>query len=188
MIPVGDALWVVESVNGQVLQVMSTGAVSRITDLSEGHLVPTGIVAAPEGGAYVGFLTSAPYPMGAAKVSHIAPNGTVTDVWTGLTTVTGLALSPDGVLYVAELSSEISDVEPFLTPETGRILRQAGPDSAEEVITGLDMPTAVRFGPDGALYVSAPAFGGDADAGRVIRIDFVSLAAAGTENQATPVP
>jgi hypothetical protein len=188
MVPVADTLWVVESVNGQVLQVMPTGAVSRIADLSEGHFVPTAIAAAPDGGAYVGYLTSAPYPAGAAKISHITADGAVEDVWTGLTTVTGLTLGPDGTLYAAELSSEISDAEPFLTPQTGRILRQTGPDSAEEIASGLDMPVAVRIGPDGALYVSTPAFGGDADAGQLIRIDLDSLATASAESQATPVP
>ncbi len=41
----------------------------------------------------------------------------------------------------------------------------------EEIASGLDMPVATRFGPDGALYVSTPAFGGNDDAGRVIRIE-----------------
>jgi sugar lactone lactonase YvrE len=189
MVPVGETLWVVESVNGQVLQVQvtSTGAVTRIADLSEGHLVPSGIVAAPEGGAYVGYLTSAPYPVGAAKIAHIAPDGTVEDVWTGLTAVTGLTLGPDGTLYAAELSAEISDAEPFFTANTGRILRQTGPDSAEAIVSGLDMPVAARIGPDGALYVSTPAFGGDEDVGRVIRIELDSVAAANSEGRATPV-
>jgi hypothetical protein len=171
MVPVEETLWVVESVNGQVLQVTPTGTVSRIADLSEDHLVPSGIVTAPEGGAYVGYLTSAPYPAGAAKVSHVAPDGGVEDVWTGLTAVTGLTLGPDGTLYAAELSAEMSDAEPFFTADTGRILRQTGPESAEEVAVGLDMPVSLRFGPDGALYVSTPAFGGDDDAGQVIRIE-----------------
>ena len=109
MVPVGETLWVVESVNGQVLQVTPTGTISRIADLSEGHLVPSGIVTAPEGGAYVGYLTSAPYPAGAAKVSHVALDGSVDDVWTGLSAVTGLTLGPDGTLYAAELSAEMSD-------------------------------------------------------------------------------
>jgi hypothetical protein len=50
-------------------------------------------------------------------------------------------------------------------------LRQTGPNSAEAIASGLDMPVAARVGPDGALYVSTPAFGGDDDAGKVIRIE-----------------
>jgi hypothetical protein len=82
-----------------------------------------------------------------------------------------LTLGPDGTLYAAELSAEMSEAEPFITADTGRILRQAGPNSAEEIASGLDMPVAARIGPDGALYVSTPAFGGDDDAGKVVRIE-----------------
>ena len=187
MVPVGETLWVVESVNGQVLEVTPESEVTRIADLSEGHLVPTGIAADPASGAYVGYLTAAPYPAGAAKISHIAPDGAVEDVWTGLTAVTGLTVGPDGTLYATELSAEISDTEPFFTRNTGRIVRQTGPHSAEEIAVGLDMPVAARMGPDGALYVSAPAFGGDDDAGRVIRVELDGVAKADSERQATPV-
>jgi sugar lactone lactonase YvrE len=187
MIPVGGTLWVVESVNGQILQITETGDITRVADLSEGHLVPSGIAAAPDGGAFVGYLTSAPYPSGSAKVAHVAADGAVEDVWTGLTAVTGLAIGPDGALYAAELSSETSDAEPFFTRDTGRILRQIGPESAEEITFGLDMPVAARIGPDGALYVSEPAFGADDDGGRVVRIE-LSVGAEGDAGESTPVP
>jgi plastocyanin len=36
---------------------------------------------------------------------------------------------------------------------------------------GLDYPIALDLGPDGALYVSTPAFGADSDIGGVVRID-----------------
>jgi hypothetical protein len=81
----------------------------------------------------------------------------------------------------------MSEAEPFFTANTGRILRQTGPESAEEIAVGLDMPVAARIGPDGALYVSTPAFGGDEDAGQVIRIELDRAATADPERQATPV-
>ena len=177
MAPVGEALWVVDSVNGQVLQVTPAGEISRIADLSDGHPVPSALVTDPDGGAYVADLTPAPYAEGTATVRHIAPDGTVNEVWTGLTTVTGVALGPDGTLYVAELSSQISDAEPFLTAGSGRILRQTGPDAGEVVASGLDSPVALGFGPDGALYVSTPAFGADAGTGSVMRIALATPAA-----------
>jgi hypothetical protein len=171
MAPVGDALWVVESVNGQVLEVTPAGAVRRIADLSADHPVPTGIAPAPDGGAYVGTLTAAPYPPGEAKVVHVAPDGTVEDVWRGLTAVTGVTVGPDGALYAAEIATEVTDAEPFLAPGTGRIVRQTGPDGLEEVAAGLNLPVALRFGPDGGLYVALPAFGDDAGTGSVLRLD-----------------
>jgi hypothetical protein len=171
MAPIGEALWVVDAVNGQVLQVTPAGEITRIADLSEGHPVPSGIAADPAGGAYVADLTPAPYVEGSANVRHVGLDGEVTDVWTGLTTVTGLAVGPDGALYVAELSSEISDGEPFLTEGSGRILRQTGPDAGDVVASGLDYPVALGFGPVGELYVAVPAFGADEGSGEILRVE-----------------
>jgi hypothetical protein len=170
MVPVGEALWVVESVNGQVLQVTPAGEITRIADLSEGHPVPSGIAADPNGGVYVGALTAAPYTAGSAKVMHVSPDGALEDVWTGLTAVTAVEVGPDGALYATELATQLSDAEPFLTRNTGRILRQLGPASWEEIAFGLDLPVAARIGPDGAMYVAMPAFGADAATGQVVRI------------------
>ena len=171
MAAIGDALWVTDAVNGQVLQVTPSGEIARIADLSEGHPVPTGIVTDPAGGAYVGELTPAPYVEGSARVRHIATDGTVTDVWTGLTTVTDIAVGPDGVLYATELSSQISDAEPFLVAGSGRILRQTNSDSGEVVVSGLDYPVTLGFSPDGELYASVPAFGADNGTGEIVRLE-----------------
>lgn len=187
MVPIGDALWVTDAVNGQILQVTLDGAISRIADLSEGHPVPTGLAVDPDGGVYVGFLTAAPFSAGTAKVSHVAPDGTIEDVWTGLTTVTAVELGPDGSLYAAEMSSNVTAAEPFLTPNSGQIVRQTGPDTHEVVVDGLAMPAAARFGSDGMLYVSVPAIGSDAGTGQVLRIDLAQAAAAATPGAATPV-
>ena len=171
MAPIGEALWVVDAVNGQVLQVTPAGDVSRIADLSEGHPVPTGIAVDPAGGAYVADLTPAPFVERSAKVRHISLDGTVTEVWTGLTAITGLAVGPDGALYVAELSSQTSDDKPFLTEGSGSIMRQTGADTAEVVASGLDYPVALGFGPDGGLYVAVPAFGADEGTGEILRLE-----------------
>jgi hypothetical protein len=187
MVPVGDALWVTDAVNGQILQVTPDGAISRIADLSEGHPVPAGLAADPNGGVYVGFLTAAPFSAGTAKVSHVAPDGTVEDVWTGLTTVTAVEIGPDGSLYAAEMSSDVTAAEPFLTPNSGQIVRQTGPDTHEVVVDGLAMPVSARFGRDGMFYVSGPAIGSDAGTGEVLRIDLSEAAAVATPGMATPV-
>ena len=75
--------------------------------------------------------------------------------------VTGLAVSPAGDLYALEMSTGNSKEPPYVHPHTGRIVKQTGPDSLTEVVTGLDYPIAMATGPDGALYVSTPAFGAD---------------------------
>jgi hypothetical protein len=163
--------WVGNPNSSEILSVSLDGTVTRVADLSAGHPVPTMLVAAPQGGVYVGYLTAAPFPNGAAKVSHIAADGTVTDVWTGLTAVTDVAVGPDGTLYASEMSTGNLEEPPFLVPGSGRIVHQTGPDSSEDVATGLMFPITLAFGPDGALYVATPALGADNGGGTVSRID-----------------
>jgi glucose/arabinose dehydrogenase len=151
------------------LTVTPDGTVARIADLSDPHDIPTGIALAPDGGVYVGYLTQFPYSDGTSYVDRIGPDGTRTKVWTGLTGVTALTVGPDGVLYAAEISTNNTQ-ETVGQPGTGRIVRQTGPDSLEPVVTGLNGPVGVDFGPDGALYVSSPAIGAENGTGVVHRI------------------
>jgi plastocyanin len=168
----GDSfLWVLESNSGQLLKVTPDGGIARVADLSEGHPVPTGLAAAPEGGVYVGYLTAAPYTDGSSWVDMIDPQGNVTTVWTGLTMITALAVSPAGNLYALEMSTGNDDAPPYIHPNSGRIVKQTGPDSLSVVAAGLDYPIAMKVGPDGALYVSTPALGADSDIGGIVRVD-----------------
>jgi plastocyanin len=163
--------YVVDANQGLLLRVEPVGTVSLVADLSLNHPVPTAIAMAPDGGIYVGFLNSAPHPDGASKVVKVAPDGTVSDYWTGLTMVTGLALTPDGTLYALDMATNNSETEPNIRPNTGRLVRQTGPASLEEVVTGLDFPISMAIGPDGGLYVSLPAIATDGELGGIIRID-----------------
>ncbi len=168
----GDSfLWVLESNSGQLLKVTPDGTITRVVDFSEGHPVPTGLTEAPDGGVYVSFLTPAPYSDGSSKVVNVDPVGNVTTVWTGLTMVTGLAVSPAGDLYALEMSTGNSKDVPYVQPNSGRIVKQTGPDTLTEVLTGLDYPIAMATGPDGALYVSTPAFGATGNLGGIVRVD-----------------
>ena len=172
----GDGLlWITEANHEQLLTVAPDGAIARVIDLSPSDIVdvgvPTGLALAPGGGVYVGFLTEEPYVDGAAKVVEIAADGTVTDVWTGLTAVTDIALGPDGALYATELSIGNADEAPFYRPGEGRVVRQTGPGSLEEVAAGLDYPVHLGFGPDGGLYVASPAIGSNGGEGVILRLD-----------------
>jgi hypothetical protein len=177
-----DRLWVTEAVRGQVLTVTPDGEIERIVDLSEGHMVPSGLVMDDEGAAYVAFETVPPYPDGGSKVVRVDPDGSVTDYWTGLTAVTDLVIGPDGALYAAEMATNNTEEAPYLTPGTGRVVRQTGPDTLEEVVTGIDYPVFLGFDPDRMLNLTAPAFGtGTAEGeGMLLRINInagpVSLA------------
>jgi hypothetical protein len=175
---VTGTLWVDNPNSGEILSVSLEGTVARIADLSAGHLVPTMFAAAPQGGVYVGFLTAVPFQDGAAKVSHVAADGTVTDVWTGLTAMTDVAVGPDGTLYAVETSTGNVEEPPFMVPASGRIVRQTGPESAEDVASGLMFPITLDFGPDGGLYVAMPAMGAGGGGGAIARIDGAGTPAA----------
>jgi hypothetical protein len=168
----GEKLWVSEAVGGYLLTVSTDGEVTVMADLSEGHMVPTGIALDGEGGAYVGFETTVPYVDGSSKVVHVASDGTVTDFWTGLTAVTDVVMGPDGMLYAAEMAVGNTDTE-FLMPGHGRVVRMTGPDSLEPVLTDLDAPAYLGFDPDGMLYLTFPAFSEDAGVGHgsFVRVD-----------------
>jgi glucose/arabinose dehydrogenase len=181
MLAMGDAFWVTEGNSNQVLRVDLDGTVARVADLSQGHPIPTGIAPAPDGGAYVAFFTSTPYAEGSAKVVKVAPDGAVTDVWTGLTLVTALTLGPDGTLYALEMATGHGDDPGAIAPGTGRVVRMTGPDTAAPVVTGLTLPVAMDFGPDGALYIAGPTFGADEGQGTILRVDL-----SGTELIAIP--
>jgi len=169
----GEKLWVSEAVAGYLLTVTPEGEITMMADLSEGHMVPTGVALDGEGGAYVGFETTAPYPDGGSKVVHVAADGTVTDYWTGLTVVTDVVMGPDGVLYAAEMATGNTETEPFLTPNSGQVVRMTGPDTLEPVLTDVDAPVYMGFGEDGMLYLTLPAFAPDAGVGHgsLLRID-----------------
>src|SRR4051794_1776000 len=165
-----NSFWVDNPNSGEILNVALDGTVTRVVDLSSPHRVPTGLAVAPQSGVYVGFLTPVPFPDGASSVIHVAPDGTVTEVWTGLTAVTGVAVGPDGTLYASEMSTGNLEEPPFTVPGSGRIVHQTGPDSSEDLATGLMFPIGLAFGADGGLYVSMPAAGADNGGGTISRI------------------
>jgi plastocyanin len=169
--PDGKALWVVEANSQQLLRVTPAGKIGRVADLSGDNQVPTTVVAGPDGAVYVGYLSGVPYPDGSAKVVQIEPDGSAKEVWTGLTTVTGLAIDKDGALLALEMSTGDTKTPPYLVEHSGKIVRQTGPDSSEEVATGLNLPTHLETGPDGALYVASPAIGANDGSGAIVRID-----------------
>jgi hypothetical protein len=150
----GD-LYAVEPNHGELDRVTTSGNISRVADISasQGHIVPTAIDA--HGNFYVGNLNTFPIAHGSSKILKITPSGYVAPVVWGLTTVVGVAFDNRDRMYVLENT----DGAPEPTPGLGDIVRVDPSRKKVVVVSGLALPTAMTFGPDGALYVSNLGFG-----------------------------
>jgi hypothetical protein len=154
MVSVRGNLYAVEPNHGELDEISPWGEIRRIADISasQGHIVPTAL--AYHGDFFVGNLGLFPIVEGSSKILRITASGHVTTVITGLTTVLGVAFDREGFLYILEYTTG----NPFPTAGTGEVLRVTK-DGLEEIATGLSLPTAMTFGPDGVLYVSNVGFG-----------------------------
>ena len=133
---------------GEVLVALFSG---RVTDEETGETIP-----------FVG---------GDAKIVRVDPqSGRVTDQITGLTTAVDVAIDEAGNIFVVEMASAYADVLPNMfdlfdvsaSPLHGGYLRfsgrltlyPAGGALPRVLADGLDSPTNITLGPDGALYLS----------------------------------
>jgi len=183
-------LYTIEPNHGQLLAVTPHGSISQVIDISasQGHIVPTS-VAIRDGSFYVGNLNLFPIDPQWARVQIIsrsdrdddqdlAPGFSPSHPWrivgskAGFTTVVAVDFGPDGLLYALELS----DAAGFPGLGQGKVVRVGHSGAIEEVITGLNVPTGMTFGPDGRLYISdfgaapAPVL----SVGRILRFDVSS--------------
>jgi len=166
MVAVRGKLYAVEPNHGELDVISPDGMIRRVADISatQGHFVPTAI--AYHGNFYVGNLHTFPIQEGSSKILKVTPSGQVETVVTGLTTVLGVAFDAEGYMYILENTTG----NPFPTPFTGKVLRVTD-NGLEEIATGLFLPTALTFGPDGALYVSNVGFGPPpVGLGQIVRI------------------
>ena len=154
MIAKDGLLFAVEPNHGELVQITPSGNVHRVTDVSrvEGHIVPTAMIS--DGPDFlVGNLDTFPIK-DSSKVMRITRSGQITVIAINFETIVGLAQDKQGRIYVLENTTN----NPFPTPPTGKILRIDGKNQYTEIATGLFLPTAMTFGPDGNLYVSNVGF------------------------------
>ena len=128
--------------------------------------VPTGVVRAPGGAAYVGQLTGFPFPVGAANVYHVEGGSEPQVHAGGFTNIVDVARGPNGVLYVLQISSSGLLNEP---PPTGKLVRIAADGSRVELAAGLlEHPTGLAVARNGDVYVVN--HGSSPDDGQIVRI------------------
>jgi hypothetical protein len=156
MTAANGVLYAVEPNHGELDSITTSGRIHRVSDISltQGHIVPTAI--AYDGtNFFVGNLDTFPIKDGSSKIMKITPDGFLITNYINFTTVLGLAFDSRGRLYVLENTTG----NPFPTPGTGKISRIDGQYARTEIASGLSLPTAMTFGPDGNLYVSNLGFG-----------------------------
>jgi hypothetical protein len=171
----GNALYALEPNHQEMDRIQTAnGHISRVVDFSKTFVAPADwrgptTITRDGGSFYVGTLTPFPIVPGSAQVFKVNPGGHFTLFASGLTTVLGLAVDSSGRLYALESMT----VAGFPGPQEigmGKVVR-IDPSGAQTVIaTGLSFPSAMTFGPDGALYVSNFGFGAPAGAGQILRI------------------
>jgi hypothetical protein len=165
---VRGAIYAVEPNHGELDKITPDGQITRVVDISasQGHIVPTAL--AYHGNFYVGNLNRFPIVEGSSKIYKITPSGQISIVAGGLTTVVGVAFDQQGHLYALENTTG----NLFPTPFTGRVVRVTAEGGLETIASGLFLPTAMTFGPDGALYVSNVGFGPPpVGLGEIVRIE-----------------
>lgn len=170
MVAVGGDLYAIEPNHGELDKITPGVGVSRVVDISasQGHIVPTAI-AYNNGNFFVGNLNTFPIVPGSSKVLKITPTGQISVFRTSLTTILGLAFDSAGRLYVLENTTGVGNQ--FPTPGTGKVVRIDTSGNRTLIASGLFLPTAMTFGPDGALYVSNVGFGPPPNGiGQVLRI------------------
>lgn len=163
MVAVGGDLFAVEPNHQEIDRISpATGQISRLIDISISYPGSTNwqgptAITYHNGNFFVGTLNPFPIVPGSSKVFKITPTGQISVFRRGLTTILGLAFDSADRLYVLENTTGVGNQ--FPTPGTGKVIRIDPSGSRNLIASGLFLPTAMTFGPDGALYVSNVGFG-----------------------------
>jgi len=176
MIAVGGVLYAVDANGGQLVSIKpNSGKIDRVIDISAtyGHIVPTAVVEF-EGDFYIGNLQTFPAVAGASKILRTKHNGKDLEVvTTGYTAILGADIDKQGRGYTLESFQCVPNLPCVPAPfaaGTGRVTRYNLDGSKDVIATGLTFPTSLRFGPDGALYVSNKGYNQGLGAGEILRI------------------
>lgn len=170
MVALHGRLYALEPNHGELVRISTDGEIKRVVDVSatQGHIVPTAL--AYRGHFFIGNLNTFPIVAGSSKVLELTAHHQLWPAVDRLTMVVGLTFDCHGRMYVLEDTTGKANQAP--TPGTGAVVRVEPSGMRQTIITGLTLPTAMTFGPDGALYVSNGGFGLPPGMGQVLRFDF----------------
>ncbi|HUG14309.1 MAG TPA: ScyD/ScyE family protein [Thermomicrobiales bacterium] len=170
LVALGGDLYITDGNYNRVIKATLDGGLSLFAQW-EFSPVTVGAGAGPDGNLYVAQFSPAPYNAGSGRVDMITPGGEITEgVVTGLTTPIDVAFAPDGTMYVLQYAAEFSADQLRYVGYGGEVQRVNADGTVTPVVIGLMFPTAMVFGPDGALYVSNYGNESNDGQGQILRV------------------
>ncbi|MDZ8223260.1 ScyD/ScyE family protein [Nostoc sp. ChiVER01] len=146
-------------------QVPSEGEVVRSQFASQA--VPSSVAKGPDGAYYISQFTGFPFPENGAKIYRVGADGKPTVYADGFTQLTDLEFDTKGNLYALQYANQSAWKGDF----DGSVIKIA-PDGTRTTLLsgdGLESPSALTIGADGAVYVTNR--GDRAGDGQVLRIE-----------------
>ncbi|MDZ7968810.1 MAG: ScyD/ScyE family protein [Nostoc sp. DedSLP03] len=123
--------------------------------------VPSSVAKGPDGAYYISQFTGFPFPEGGAKIYRVGADGKSSVFADGFTQLTDLQFDPAGNLYALQYANQSAWKGDF----DGSVIKIA-PDGTRTTLlsgNGLESPSALTIGADGAVYVTnrgdRPGFG-----------------------------
>lgn len=188
MIAYQGNLYITDGNYNRVLKATPDGSLSIIAAFANDPTT-TGISLGPDGNFYVAQFGLEPYLAGSSHIDRVTPDGQITEgVVKNLTNAIDTAFAPDGTMYVLQFVSQFDAVQRRYAPFGGKVLRVLPDGSTQPVVTNLMFPTAMTFGPDGALYVTNYGNEGNEGEGQVLRITLGDTPATGPDVPAPVLP
>ncbi|MEH2257067.1 ScyD/ScyE family protein [Nostoc sp.] len=129
--------------------------------------VPSSVAKGPDGAYYISQFTGFPFPEGGAKIYRVGADGKPTVFADGFTQLTDLQFDSAGNLYALQYANQSAWKGDF----DGSVIKIA-PDGTRTTLlngNGLESPSALTIGADGAVYVTNR--GDRPGEGQILRIE-----------------
>jgi plastocyanin/sugar lactone lactonase YvrE len=170
VIALGGNLYITDGNYNRIFKVTPQGAISTLIDFP-GDPTTTGGAVAPDGSLYIAQFGVAPYSPGSGRIDRVTLDGTITPgIVSNLTTPIHAAFTLGGTLFVLQFAAQFNATRLRYMPSGGAVLRVNPDGTTSEVVTGLMFPTAMTFGPDGALYVTNYGNESNDGQGQILRV------------------